>query len=317
MRSTQPRQYVFGPVASRRLGRSLGIDLVPPKTCCYDCVYCQLGRTTNQTIERAEYVPTDEVVRQVHQKLEQIALPDYLTLSGSGEPTLHSRLGEIVQTLKGQFNVPVAILTSGALLWDPEVRRQCALADLVMPSLDAGDEMLFQYVNRPHTDLSFLRVVEGLTAFRREYEGPIWLEVLLLAGVTDFEPEVDAIRACVDRIAPDRIQVNTVVRPPAEEYAFRVEDERLADLAVRLGATAEVIPDRMDVTRQEPARANLEDILAYLARRPGSIEEIARGLGVSAADVAKRIASLHASGVIRVARTGRSLLFALAGAKGR
>jgi len=311
MTPTDKKSYVFGPVASRRLGRSLGVDVVRPKTCSYDCIYCQIGRTTLKTLERAEYVPTDEVIEQVREKLARVERPDYITFSGSGEPTLHSRLGEIVAAIKRLTDVPVAILTNGSLLWDAQVRRECAQADLIVPSLDAGDEALFRFVNRPHADLDFSRVVEGLIQFRRDYGGRLWLEVLLLAGVTALPAEVEKIRRWVERIEPDRIQVNTVVRPPAEGFAFRIEDQQLTELARLLGDKAEVITELAASETETNVAARRDDILALLARRPSAIEDIAFGLGVNRSEVAKCISGLLADGSIRTIRKDDRLLFAL------
>ncbi|MCK4583355.1 radical SAM protein, partial [Candidatus Bathyarchaeota archaeon] len=162
-------EYIFGPVPSRRLGRSLGVDLVPFKTCTCDCIYCQLGRTTNKTIERKEWVPTDSVIEQFKEKLD--SNPDYITLSGSGEPTLFSQLEELISRIKDITDIPVAVLTNGSLLWLPEVRRTLKPADLVVPSLDAGSNQIFQYVNRPHHDITFSKMLEGLVKFRDEYDG--------------------------------------------------------------------------------------------------------------------------------------------------
>ena len=170
--------YVFGPVPSRRLGRSLGVDLVPHKTCSYDCIYCQLGATTCKTTERKEWVPLDDVLEQLKAKLS--TAPDYITLSGSGEPTLYSRAEELIDRIKAMTDVPVAVLTNGSLLWQEEVRRQFMKADLVIPSLDAGDEGMFRLVNRPHEDVTFERMLAGLVDFRREFRGAYWLEVFVL-----------------------------------------------------------------------------------------------------------------------------------------
>ena len=174
-------KHVFGPVPSRRLGRSLGVDLVPLKVCSYDCIYCQLGRTTCKTVGRKEWVSMDAVLDELKRKLA--CRPDYITLSGSGEPTLHSRLGEIIEHIQAMTKVPVAVLTNGSWLWQRGVREALTLADVVMPSLDAGDELLFQAVNRPHPEITFEKLVSGLEQFRREFSGQYWPEVLLLAAV--------------------------------------------------------------------------------------------------------------------------------------
>ena len=207
-------KYVFGPVPSRRLGRSLGVDLVPFKSCSFDCVYCQVGRTTDKTLERREFVPLDDVLAEVERKLAGDVFPDYITMSGSGEPTLYSRLGELIRGIKARAEVPVAVLTNGSLLSDPAVREELLAADLVVPSLDAGGEALYRRVNRPHIDATYEKLVEGLIAFREAYENALWLEVFLLGSITD--DEARALAETASRVNPDRIQLNTVARPPAE-----------------------------------------------------------------------------------------------------
>jgi len=163
--SSRASRYVYGPVPSRRLGRSLGVDLVPFKTCSYGCTYCQLGRTKDKTTERREYVPVDGVLDELAEKLRLGPPPDFVGLAGSGEPTLHARIGDLIAGIKNLTSIPVAVLTNGSLLWTPEVRAGLAEADLVMPSLDAGTDRTFQRVNRPHRDISFERMVDGLVAF--------------------------------------------------------------------------------------------------------------------------------------------------------
>jgi len=267
--------------------------------------------TECKTLARTPYVPADEVIRQVRARLAVGNRPDFITFSGSGEPTLHAQLGEMIAAVKHMTDIPVAILTNGSLFWDPAVRRDCAQADLVLPSLDAGDEAMFRYVNRPHADLDFQQGIEGLVAFRREFRGPIWLEVFVLAGVTGLRAEVEKMRRHVEAIAPDRVQINTVVRPPAEDFAFRVDDQRLAELARLLGPTAEVISEPAAPQPIDEGTARDVDILALLTRRPSSIEDIARGLVAGQAEVAKCISTLLAKGMIRAVRSGKDLLFAL------
>jgi wyosine [tRNA(Phe)-imidazoG37] synthetase (radical SAM superfamily) len=197
-------KYVFGPVPSRRLGRSLGIDLVPFKTCTYDCIYCQLGRTTCKTLERKEWVPLDMVVDELRQRLD--SRPDYITLSGSGEPTLFSRVDKLVDRIKQITTIPIAVLTNGSLLADKDVQRQLFKADVVLPSLDAGNDALFRLVNRPHEEISFERMLGGLIDFRRRFAGQYWLEVFVVASYSAIEAELAALRHCVDLIKPDAPQ---------------------------------------------------------------------------------------------------------------
>jgi len=289
-------EYIFGPVPSRRLGRSLGVDLVPFKTCTYDCIYCQLGRTTNKTIERKDWVPTDSVIEQLKEKLD--SKPDYITLSGSGEPTLFSQLEELIYRIKDITDIPVAVLTNGSLLWLPEVRRALKPADLVVPSLDAGSNQIFQYVNRPHPDITFSKMLEGLVKFRNEYTGKYWLEVFLLAGVTTPEIEIKRLKICINSICPDKVQVNTVTRPPAENFAEPVPQKQLNELAAQLYENAEVIADYKNVHKQQDFSARREDVLTLLKRRPCSIEDIAAGLGLHRNEVVKYVEELSSEGKI-------------------
>ncbi|MDI6711386.1 MAG: radical SAM protein [Bacillota bacterium] len=292
-------RHVFGPVPSRRLGRSLGIDPVPFKTCTYDCIYCQLGRTTHKTLERREFFPVKMILDETRRKLDAGPKPDYITLSGSGEPTLHSGTGDIIAGIKQMTSTPVAVLTNGSLLWLPEVRHALLQADLVMPSLDAGDAQLFAFVNRPDPGLSFQQMVEGLVSFRDEYKGAIWLEVLLLAGVTALEAEVLKLARLIDRIKPDKVLLNTVVRPPAEDFALTVPREKLSRLAGHLGGCVEVIAPYRDAPGESNFDARRDDVLALLRRRPCTIEDLAAGLGMHRNEVAKYVQELLDTGTIR------------------
>ena len=305
--NTKKRNYIFGPVPSRRLGRSLGVDLVPFKTCSYDCVYCQLGRTTNKTTERKEWVSLKDVIDQLKDHLN--SKPDYITLSGSGEPTLFSRLDELIFKIKEITDIPVAVLTNGSLLWLPEVREALKSADMVVPSLDAGSNHIFQYVNRPHPDITFSKMLQGLVDFRKVYRGQYWLEVFLLAGVTTPDAEINRLKTCIDAIQPDLVQVNTVTRPPAENFAEPVPKKQLEVIAAQLYEKAEVIADYRDVHKEKDFTARREDILTLLQRRPCSIEDIASGLGLHRNEVIKYIEELSAEGKIEARPQNQRLYY--------
>ncbi|MBN1257593.1 MAG: radical SAM protein [Planctomycetes bacterium] len=291
-------KHVFGPVPSRRLGRSLGIDLVPFKTCTYDCIYCQLGRTTCKTLERKEYVPLGKVLEEIERSLAGGSKPDYLTLSGSGEPTLYSRLGELINGIKNFSQVPVAVLTNGSLLSKPEIREELAGADLVVPSLDAGNEKLFQYANRPHPVLTFKLMLEGLIKFCKEFEKPVWLEVFLLEGVTSIQAEVERIAECVRQIKPDRVQLNTVSRPPAENFAGAVPQEQMLKLAELFTPKAEVVADYSGIYWQGDYQATREEVVNTLSRRPCTVTDIAKGLGIHPNEAIKHLTHLTEAGII-------------------
>jgi wyosine [tRNA(Phe)-imidazoG37] synthetase (radical SAM superfamily) len=298
---------IFGPVPSRRLGRSLGVDLVPFKTCTFDCLYCQLGRTTHKTLERREWVPLEEVLDELEGKLA--LKPDHVTLSGSGEPTLYARLGELIDRIRSMTNVPVAVLTNGSLLWQDEVRRQLGAAHRVLPSLDAGHDAMFQTVNRPHEGVTFQGMMEGLIQFREEYRGEYWLEVLLLPQYTATENEVRKIASCVSRIRPGRTQLNTATRPTAEASARPLDLRRLEELATAFDPPAEVVADSRRAPEQGRFCVGREGVLAMVRRRPCSAVDIAEGLGLHVNEVLKYIEALEGDGLLSTQERSGTLFF--------
>jgi wyosine [tRNA(Phe)-imidazoG37] synthetase (radical SAM superfamily) len=282
-------KHIFGPVPSRRLGRSLGIDLVPYKTCTYDCIYCQLGKTNNLTIDRKEFFATDEIIDELKIKLSGKDLPDYISLAGSGEPTLNSGIGKLICEIKRITDIPLAILTNGSLLWMKDVQDALLKTDLVIPSLDVGNEKLFQYVNRPHKDLSFDRMVDGISEFTGRFSGEVWLEALLLEDITSSIAEVQKIADLAARIKPARVQINSVSRPPTEDFAFRISQEKLLSLKGLFSGQVDIISDTEESHNQNlPLTAVKEDeIPALLSRRPCTIDDIATGLGMHPAEALK------------------------------
>ncbi len=292
-------KHVYGPVPSRRLGRSLGVDALTFKSCSFDCVYCQLGRTTNHTVERREYVPTAEILDELRRKLEENDRPEYISFAGSGEPTLHSGLGEIIRGIKAMTDVPVVVFTNGGLLWRPEVRADLRAADVVIPSLDGGDAALLDKVNRPEPSLSFDRIVEGLIAFRDEFPGQLWLEVMLLGGVSDDDASVDAIARIAERIRPDKVQINSVCRPPAESWALPVSASRLLEIQKRFPLPhVEIIAEHLDDMAHTAFRTQIreEDILALIERRPCTAAGAAAGLNIHVTEAIKHLEMLVADG---------------------
>ena len=305
------RRQIYGPVPSRRLGRSLGIDLAPFKTCTYDCIYCQLGRTTAKTIERKEYVAVDEVLSELERSLASGSAPDYISLAGSGEPTLNVGLGELIGKIKSLTNVPTAVLTNGSLLWSREVQDSLLDADLVLPSLDAGDERLFRYVNRPHREITFDRMVDGLAEFTARFAGEVWLEVMLLDGVTGIAADAEKIAALARRIGPARIQLNTVTRPPVEDFAFATPPDQMNKLSALFSGTVEVISDDEDGRPSAilTGVATNDDVLALLDRRPCTIHGLSKGLDLRPAEALKRLDELRRRGLIVPIRKNRSVFY--------
>lgn len=274
-------RYLFGPVPSRRLGLSLGVDIVPLKTCTQNCIYCQLGKDAPQTLQRKAYVSIEAVLGELEQKISEKLAADFITISGSGEPTLHIGLGVLISRIKAMTAIPVAVITNGTLLSDPAVRQDCCLADAVLPSLDAGDPETFARMNHPHPDLDFECFTEGLVRFRAEYTGKLWLEVFFCEGVNTHEASVQNIAEQIRRINPDKVQINTSVRPIVHAEAARVSQHHLNEIAAKLGPSVEVITDFSKHTAAAERPADLQIILETLRRRPCTLDDLCAGLGLS------------------------------------
>jgi wyosine [tRNA(Phe)-imidazoG37] synthetase (radical SAM superfamily) len=287
----QRYRYLFGPVPSRRLGRSLGVDLTPRKTCTFDCVFCQLGRTTHKTMTRKEYVPVHAVLAELGAWIKENGKADYLTLSGSGEPTLHSDFGEVLQFIRSRSSIPAVLLTNGTLLHLPEVQEAASYAHVVKVSLSAWDQASFGWVNRPHPELSFDRMMEGQKAFRARFKGQLWMEVFLIAGMNSLPSDVAKIAALAKEIRPDRIHLNTAVRPPSEEFAMPVSRERLESLCPLFYPKAEVIAE-FEAKQRVEMQAAQEEIYSMLQRRPCTAQEIAETFTMHPNEVSKYLGKL-------------------------
>lgn len=290
--------YVFGPVPSRRLGLSLGVDLIPPKTCSYDCLYCQVGRTTCLTAEPGDFVPLQEVLTELKESFRSIR-PDVVTFSGSGEPTLHSGIGEAIAFVKKESDLKVAVLTNGSLLWREEVRERVLEADVVMPTLSTVHEETYRKIHRPHPDLHLPTVIEGLRSFRRMYRGEFHVEVMLLSGLNDSEEELAGLKKALSDLAPDKIQLNTVVRPPADPGALSLDKEKMEKVKNFFGSSAEVvafIPPR----HRDQKYASLSAAVVEMARRrPVRTLDMAQVLGIPIDEVEKLVKGLRVKGHLR------------------
>jgi wyosine [tRNA(Phe)-imidazoG37] synthetase (radical SAM superfamily) len=271
--------YVFGPVPSRRLGRSLGIDPIPLKTCNWNCVYCQLGRTAPLTGERGHYAPSLQIVDEVRRALEaRRGAVDWLTFVGSGEPTLHKSLGWLIRQVNALTDTPVAVITNGSLLYLPEVREELSAADAVLPSLDAGDDSLYHAMNRPHPTYTFDRLVDGLAGFRREYSGKLWVETMLVRNLNDGEAALKDLAAALSRIEPDEVHISLPLRPPAESWVQPADQGGLARAAAILGTVARILPPIPEGV-DRPASEDLVDaIIEVISRHPMEEEELLRTL---------------------------------------
>lgn len=233
---------LFGPVPSRRLGRSLGVDLLPYKTCTFDCIYCELGPTNCLTTHRQIFIEPDHIIQELKRYLAQLKEKvDFITLAGSGEPTLHENLGEIIQRIKKTTTIPIAILTNSSLLSQPKVRRELLHLDLIVPSLDAVSQDIFTKINLPSKSIQTTAIIEGLIALRQEFRGQIWLEILFCKGINDTPSELKLLKNAIFRINPDRIQLNTVYRPPSVPGILPLSRERIVKIADLFGEKAEIV----------------------------------------------------------------------------
>lgn len=305
-------KYLFGPVPSRRLGMSLGVDLVPKKVCSLDCVYCEAGKTTKLTTGRMEYVKTEKIIGELTDYFMNNPDPDYITFSGYGEPTLNLAIGEVLDFIKqNKPDIPVAVLTNGTLFGDEIVRQSILKADLVLPSLDAATEAVFRKINRPPDSLVFDDYIQGLIDFSREFSGKIWLEIFILPGYNDSEEELAALKKIILQIKPDSIQLNTLDRPGTVadlRGATRAELQRVVDFwqmdnVIIIAASPERKKIRSYRTDTESA------ILETIARRPCTVDDLAKILGLHINEVNKYLDVLEAEQKIETTKQERGYFY--------
>jgi wyosine [tRNA(Phe)-imidazoG37] synthetase (radical SAM superfamily) len=307
-------KHLFGPVPSRRLGMSLGVDLVPHKICSLNCVYCECGPTTGLTVERGQYVPVEEVLQELTDFFERYPDPEYITFSGAGEPTLHSGIGEVIGFIKElRPGVPVAVLTNGTLLSDPRVRFELRRADLVMPSLDAATEKTFRRINRPTKKANLEQYIEGLVDFGREFRGEIWMEVMILPGYNDDPENLEALRKALGKIRIDRIQLNTLDRPGAVEGLKPATWDFLESIVSRWNLkNVEIIAPPETRRGSGSYRHDLENtIMETLIRRPCTLEDLEKILGLHLNEINKYLGVLEETGKIEVTHLERGTFYQL------
>lgn len=292
-------QYLYGPVPSRRLGRSLGVDTVPYKTCSYDCTYCTLGRTTQLTSTREKLIEADVIVREIGAWLKSGGTADYITFAGSGEPTLNLELGDMMAATKRLTDIPLALITNGSILNDPEVRKAVLSADVLLPSLDAATEEAFVELNRPAKGINFTEMKNGLVETSKEFTGKTWLEVMLVLGINDSDFELQALGDTVKQMQVDKLQINTVDRPSRSGDVKRVSVETLLKARDIFGETAEVIVGSESTEKQISQWQEIEDeLLQMLCRRPCTVDDIVASSGRNIHEITKYLRNLEKKGLI-------------------
>ena len=305
---------LFGPVPSRRLGISLGVDLVPMKTCSLNCIYCECGKTSQLTLERKEYVSFETVKKELTHFLAHHARPDYITFSGSGEPTLNSKIGDVIRFLKEQVpDVPLAVLTNGTLFFQKQVRSDIKDVKVVIPSLDAATEKIFKKINRPSPHLHVDKIIDGLIRFRKEYSGKMWLEVFIIPGINDTKEELNILKRVIGKINPDQIHLNTLDRPGSVSSlraATREELEHVLDVFQMDNTT--IVADPPEHKSLVSYRKDTADaILGTIARRPCTLKDLSEILGLQAEEVNTYLKSLETDKKIKIVKQRRGLFYQL------
>jgi wyosine [tRNA(Phe)-imidazoG37] synthetase (radical SAM superfamily) len=302
-------RYLFGPVPSRRLGYSLGVDIIPHKVCTLDCVYCQLGSTTDKTIERKSYVKSGPVLAEIDVLLASNTQIDCITFSGSGEPTLNTCLGDIIAGIKSRCTIPVTVLTNGSLLYVPEVRSDLLKADIVCPSFDAATPESFRRINQPHESITLDLMIEGLKKFRYKFTGKIYLEVMLSRGINDSVQELAAFAKILPAFEADRIQINTVIRPAAADGIWAVSPATLEQARTLFGPNAEIIGGFVKERPLHEQENTCEQIVRLLARHPSTAKDICAALGLSAELANDYLVQLLSQGRIIKTQHGGSMFY--------
>ncbi len=307
-------KHLFGPVPSRRLGMSLGVDLIPHKICSLNCVYCECGCTTSHTLDRKEYVPVEEIYQELTDFFKNHPDPEYITFSGAGEPTLHSQIGEVITFIKrSKPGIPVAVLTNGTLFQFPEVREELMQADLILPSLDAATQNAFQKINRPVRSFSVDLYIKGLMDFCREFMGEIWMEVFILPGYNDDKENLFAVKEVLEKINPHRIQLNTLDRPGTVKGLRAATAAELNGIAEDWGLKqVEIIAPVEDRKKKKSYRTDIENvILETLSRRPCTLGDLEKILGMHINEINKYLGVLEESEKIETLEQDRGTFYHL------
>lgn len=310
-RGDNPRayRYLFGPVPSRRLGLSLGVDLVPHKTCSLDCVYCECGRTTHLTIEPDAYVPLAAVKEELAAFLSTSPDLDFITFSGSGEPTLHSGIGEMAEFIKTNFPAyRLALLTNGTLFGQKDVREKLLAIDVVIVSVDGGSDEAFRRINRPHPGLSLGDIEAGLVSFRKIFTNSLWVEVFLVPECNTSTEELSRIREMLLRIYPDKVQINTLDRPGPESWVAPATDKEL-EYAASFLQDAELIPSAGDRRFRGEGEDLADRVLAAVQRRPLTLEDISRMLGVDTSEAFRQIQKMEREKIVKSIEMPRGIFY--------
>ncbi len=312
MGSKNTYKHLFGPVPSRRLGMSLGIDLIPKKVCSLNCVYCEVGKTTKLTLDRMEYVKYDRVIEELKRFMSNSPKIDYFTFSGSGEPALNSRIGDVMLFIKKNYpGIKTAVLTNGTLFFDKKLRTELLQADVILPSFDAASQEVFEKIDRPNPNLTIETYIQGLTDLRKEYKGEIWLEIFLLKGYNDSLDELELLKKAILKIKPNRVQLNTLDRPGTVADLIPLSKSELQKIVATWNLpNVEIIASAPERESIESYSGDIETaILETIARRPCTLDDLHRFLGIHINEINKYLGTLEAENKISSQRLSRGVFY--------
>ncbi len=302
-------KFTFGPVPSRRLGFSLGVDIIPRKYCSFDCIYCQVGKTTDKEIERRSFFDPKAIVDEIVSESKQRNNIDVVTFSGSGEPTLNADIGWMIRETKKRLKLPVCVITNSSLLFDEKVRSDLNAADTVLPSLDAVSGEAFESINRPHPEITIDKVIEGLRLFRAAYKGKMLLEIMLVKGANVAPEELEKMRLVIEGICPDKIQLNTVTRPPTEETASGVSRVALKKACAFFGDRCEIICKFEKKPRRDAGYLQADSLSDILSRRSLTLDDVVKITGITTKEARKTLQQLEGEGKIKSTSVGSRLFY--------
>lgn len=292
--------YFYGPVPSRRLGFSLGVNLLPKKICSFDCIYCQLGKTGKKSIQRFSWVNLSRFKKELAKIIKKHPKIDHITISGCGEPTLHKNLDRIISSIKevSRNKYPVCVITNSSLLDRGDVRKELSQADLIIPSLDAVSPRLFHKIDRPDKAIKLGKIIDGLVKLRKEFRGKIWLEIMLVGNLNDTLTEARKFKKIIAKINPDKVQLNLPVRPTGSKISFP-QYQKIKAMQKAIGPKAEIISSFYRQAQRKFSSSIKEDIISFLKSRPADLGDLAKSLGISSKEANKYLQELLNKKIIR------------------
>ena len=311
-------KHLFGPVSSRRLGQSLGVDLIPFKTCSLNCVYCECGLTTNLTSETAEYVPTEEVIAELDALLSTNPKLDFVTFSGNGEPTLHSGLLKIAAHIKEKYpQYKICLITNSTMLTSSEFMSNIlnngqSTIDVIMPSLDAISQEVYEKIDQPEASIQAKAVTQALVEFSKQFKGQIWLEIFILPGVNDTAEELNNFQKALKEMRVDKILLNCLDRPAPYDWvkpATESQMQAVKDFFDQQNIETTIIGKVRTAAAHEISADPKATIVELISRRPATLPDLAQALGKPQSQVSKLLQELSTTHRLEESKEARGTFY--------